>query len=96
MISYASIDRIVDEDAIIELLMHTTTESVILTPAEQITGMIFVKTETFPKEYEPYEEGDILVVRHEAGVISEILGKDEKEKERRIAARKNKKRIVIE
>ena len=96
MISYASIDRIVSDDVVIELEKHTITESVVLTPKEKIVVMVALKKELFSKEYEPYEEGDILLVKHEAGVISEILGKDEKEKERRIAQRKNKKIILIE
>lgn len=95
MISFASIDRIVEDKAILEVLMHTTSESVALSPGELITGMVVIKTEKFPKEFEPYSEGDILVVNHEAGVISEILKKDEEEKERRIQVRKNKKKIII-
>lgn len=96
MISFASIDRIVGDEAILEVLMHTTTESVLLRPCEQSTCMISANKEIFPKEFEPYNEGDILVVKHEAGVISEILRKDEEEKERRMQARRNKKRIVLE
>ena len=95
MISFASIDRIVDNKAILEVLMHTTVESVLITPVELITGMVLIEMEKFPKEFEPYSEGDILVVNHEAGVISEIIRKDEAEKERRIQARKNKKKIII-
>ena len=95
MISYASIDRIVSDNVVIELEKNTLAESRVLTPQEKITVMVVVKKEMFNKDNETYEEGDIILVSHEAGFITEVLGKDEEEKQRRITLRKNKKIILI-
>lgn len=88
MISYASIDRVVDDKVIVEMEMHTTVESYSLSPKEKIVGMIVLNKEMFPIQYAPYCEGDILIVNHNGGRVIEICGKDEEEKARRIQARK--------
>ena len=76
LISYASVERIEGKDVVLEMEMHTTTESVLLTPHEKVTIQVYVEKEILLSALGSFGEGDIIVVEHNGNHLEKVCRKD--------------------
>ena len=83
MKSYASVDRLEGDFLVCEVELIEVEESN-PTDFDKPTEMIDILLEYANAKLGMVLEGDIIVVEHEAGIVTEILSKDEAEKQRRI------------
>ena len=83
MKSYASVDRLEGDFLVCEVELIEVEESN-PTDFDKPTEMIDIPVEQANAKLGDVQEGDIIVVEHEDGNVTEILCKDEAEKQRRI------------
>ena len=83
MKSYASVDRLEGDFLVCEVELIEVEESN-PTDFNKPTEMIDIPIEQANAKIGMVREGDIIVVEHEEGSVTEILCKDEAEKQRRI------------
>ena len=85
MISFAPVDRIVDEDMIVcKVELCTLEENITIPFGKKKTKTMYVEVMNVPEEVGTVCQGDVLVVEHNGKEITQVLRKDEAEKQRRI------------
>lgn len=84
MKSYASIEEFDRNYVRLEVEMMDIEDSNTTEFGERETKMIDVDFEKFPWAEDDFDEGDIVVVEHDGEIVSEIYGKDEEERQRRM------------
>lgn len=84
MISYASIDRFENEFAVCEVELIPIENSKTISFLEKETIMIDIPMIMVELKIKNVQEGDILIVEHDGTNVTEIHGKDRKEKRRRV------------
>lgn len=85
MKSYASVDRIENEWAVCEVEMIPMEESKVCDFFSKETEMIDISLKQIIDSVGEIQEGDILLIEHDGENASIIYGKDDAEKQRRIA-----------
>ena len=84
MTSFASIDRIEGEFAVLEVELLPFEESRANDFDDKETVMMNVELQQIPSDFGEVNEGDILVVEHDGQSVSLVYYKDDEEKARRI------------
>jgi hypothetical protein len=85
MKSYASVEEIDDRFAACELEMIPVEESKTGNYAQKPTEMIDIPIEMVTSVEPDIKEGDIIEVIHGCGIVSCVCGRDDAEKQRRVA-----------
>lgn len=81
MRSYAAVDRMEGKFAICELELEEVEASRSEDYFAKETKMVDIPLEAIPDEI---SEGDILIVEHDKESVTQIFGKDDEEKQRRV------------
>lgn len=81
MRSYAAVDRMEGKFAICELELEEVEASRPEDYFTKETKMVDIPLEAIPDEI---SEGDILIVEHDKESVTQIFGKDDEEKQRRV------------
>lgn len=84
MISYASIDRIENGQAVCELELIQTDESNSIDYFDKDTVMVDIPLTQIQSIATDVKEGDVIVVEHEDATVTKVCYKDDEEKKRRI------------
>ena len=84
MKSYASIGGFNGKYVKLEVEMMDVEDSNTTECGERESKMIDVDFEKFPWGEDDFDEGDIVVVEHDGEIVSEVYGKDEEERQRRM------------
>ena len=82
MKSYASVDRIVGKFAVCELELQDILWGKDFVNKKNV--MVDIPLEQIPEEIGEVQEGDILLINHVGGIVLNVCGKDDAEKNRRI------------
>lgn len=85
MRSFAPVDRVVDEAIIVcKVELYTLEENITIPFGRKKTKTMYIKVNEVPEDVGTVCQGDVLVVEQDGEQITQVMYKDETEKQRRI------------